>query len=155
MKAHCFHWVIFLLQHQIARSLVTSHNTHLSPWFCRSHICAQNRWNLFPQFSAVLMLRPSSMAPYVVVTPQPVKRHMLGWHLPGSSLDDVLTFQGRSMRIRVIRQNEQRCERNKRQIHRTASGEKFSEYWIRLRLFSTRLYTSLQKERGRQQTLLT
>ena len=39
----------------------------------------------------------------------------------GSSLNDrIHMFQGRSVRIRIIKQKEQRYERNKRQKHRTA-----------------------------------
>ena len=41
--------------------------------------------------------------------------------------DKILTFQGRSMRKRIIKQKEQRYERNKKQIHRTALGGTFNE----------------------------
>ena len=36
------------------------------------------------------------------------------------SLSEIRMFQGRSVRIRIIKQKEQRYERNKRQKHRTA-----------------------------------
>ena len=44
------------------------------------------------------------------------------------SFDRTHTFQGRSMRIRIIKQKGQRYKRNKRQKHRTASGWTFSDY---------------------------
>lgn len=45
-----------------------------------------------------------------------------------TSLDEIHTFQGSSVRFRIIKQKEQRYERNERQKHRTASRGKFSEY---------------------------
>ena len=42
--------------------------------------------------------------------------------LLGSSLDEIHMFQGRSVRVRIVRQKKQGYERNKRQKHRTAHG---------------------------------
>lgn len=58
----------------------------------------------------------------------------------------IHTFQGRSVRVRITKQKEQRCE--KWETNRTALGGKFSEYRMPLRLFSTCLYASLQKGWG-------
>lgn len=59
-----------------------------------------------------------------------------------------LHVPGRSLKIRIVKQKEQRCERNKGQKHRTAPGGTFNEYWNCLRLFSTSLSTSLQEGGG-------
>lgn len=45
-----------------------------------------------------------------------------------TSLNEIRTSRGRSMKITVIKQEEQRYERNERQKHRTASGGTVSEY---------------------------
>lgn len=44
------------------------------------------------------------------------------------SLDEIHTFQGRSMRIRIIKQKEQSHKKNKRQKQIRASGGTFSDY---------------------------
>ena len=57
------------------------------------------------------------------------------------------TFQGRTMRITIIKQKEQRYKRNTRQKHRTTLRGTFIKYSICPCLFFTGLYTSLQKGR--------
>ena len=51
------------------------------------------------------------------------------------SLDEIHMFHGRNVRIRIIKQKEQRYRRNKRQKHRAASRGTFSEYKICLVYF--------------------
>lgn len=43
--------------------------------------------------------------------------------LLGFSLEEIHMLQGRSVRVRIVRQKEQRYDRNKRQKYRTARGE--------------------------------
>lgn len=48
--------------------------------------------------------------------------------LPKISFARTSIVQGRGMKMRIIRQKEQRCKRKKRQKHRTAPGGTLSEY---------------------------
>ena len=45
-----------------------------------------------------------------------------------TSLDEICTFQGRGVRVRIIKPKKERYERKKRQKHRTTLGGIFSEY---------------------------
>lgn len=75
---------------------------------------------------------------YVLITIY-CRKKFLWWKLSDvltymskTNLDEIHMFQGRSVRIRIIKKKEQWYERNKTQKHSTALGEKFREYWIRL-----------------------
>lgn len=64
-----------------------------------------------------------------------------------SSLDEIHMFQGRTVKIRIIKKKEQTHARNKRKKHRTALEGEFSECWT-IHIYFPHTYIHHSKRRG-------
>lgn len=81
-------------------------------------------WAFLPHFLAFVPIKEQVQRLLISSLPSP--------HLSKASFDKTRTFQGRSVKIRIIKQKEQRYKRNKRQKHRITSRGTLSEYRILL-----------------------
>lgn len=76
-----------------------------------------------------MVLGVDARASHILGEHSTVKTTSLVQHtLSKTSLDEINMFQGRGVRIRIIKQEEERYGRKKRQEYRITSGGTFSEY---------------------------